>query len=92
VEPCFLERAYSDSGRGHPRVVDASRCVAGLAGEKDSIVRIVGQGQQRIEVASCIVVVGVVMRVRVVGPVTLRSVAAGHIVQLARINLCVLAG
>jgi hypothetical protein len=81
VEPYSQEHAYSDSVRVHQRIVDASRYVVGLSVEKDSIVQTVEQAQQRIVVASCIAVVGVVMPVLVVELVTLQSVAATHIVQ-----------
>jgi hypothetical protein len=87
VEPYSQEHAYSDSVRVHQRIVDASRYVVGLSVEKDSTVQTVEQAQQRIVVASCIAVVGVVMPVLVVELVTLQSVAATHIVQLYTVRL-----
>ena len=87
MEPYSQEHAYSDSVRVHQRIVDVSRYVVGLSVEKGSIVQTVEQAQQRIVVASCIAVVGVVMPVLVVELVMLQSVAATHIVQLYTVRL-----
>ena len=77
-----MERAYYDFFHDHQRVDDANRYVVVPFEEMGSTVRIVGQEQDRIEVASCIAEVVIGMQVHVVELAMPRSVVAKHIVQL----------
>ena len=80
----YFEHAYYDFFHDLRMIVDVDRYVAVRMEGMGRIVRMTGQEQQKIGVASCIAEVVTVRQGLVVEPVKPRSVVATHTAQLLR--------